>query len=222
MSVASTLYVSGINTDNIVAFNTSDGSSSVYFPSGSLNNPFGLDLSPGDDSIYIADSGNNQVIESALPIPSVIETFAAPNGDPYQPIDVLLAPDGSELYVSTFGTTPSTDNQILRYDPTDGSFIGSWTIAGPAGDLAGLAITPDGSTLFVADNLNNLIYQLDTSTGISSVFNTVDTIEDPGFLLYVSEINASGVPEPGSLILLGLSSLGLGLHARRRRSKRQR
>lgn len=210
----SALYVAGIGTDNVVRFNTANGSPSAVV-TGSLSNPQGLQLAPDGNSLFIANSGGNNTLRKSVTTGATLTTYAAP-GSFYSPSDVELSPDGSTLYVSTFGDSSATNNKILRYNAATGSFLGSWTVAGPEGDLYGLALNTAGSTLFVSDVFNNQIYTVDTATGVSSPFNTTAALSNPAFLVFSP--TPAAVPEPSSLALLSLcGAFGAGAAWRGRR-----
>jgi len=211
-----TLYVSGIGTDEVITFNTSTGTPTAAITSG-LSNPQGIHLAPDGNSLFIANSSANNAVQRGLPGGSLVQQFNPP-GSFYAPSDVLLSPDASTLYVSTFGDSAATNNQLLRFDASTGSFLGSWTVPDPDGDLYGMAISPDGSRLFVSDIFNGRIFQVDTATGVADPFQTSDALSAPAFLLYVPDGVISSVPEPSTFAMTGAGLVVIsGLLWRRRR-----
>ena len=196
------LYVSSLDSDRLFVFNTSTGSNNPSVQN--LNNPQGLTLAPDEGSIFIANSGGNNVIQASLPANAIIRTFTAP-AQFYSPSDVILSPDGSTLYVSTFGNSTETNNQILRYNVSSGAYLGEWAVPAPAGDMYGMTLNSDGSTLYVADVFNSRILRIDTATGVASAFTTDAVLSNPAFLLY------DPVPEPSAalLALCGVAALAL-------------
>jgi DNA-binding beta-propeller fold protein YncE len=214
-AAGTTLYVSGIGTDNIVSFNTTTGAATVL-PTATLTNPQGIRVSPGGNSLYVANSGGNNSREVSLATGATIRTFTAP-GSFYSPSDVTTSVDGSTLFVSTFGDSAATNNQILRYAAT-GTYLGSFTVSGPEGDMYGMALNTTGSTLFVADVFNSTIRTIDTASGTSGTFATEAVLSAPAFMLYVP----TAVPEPTTIGLIGISLAGACYLVWRRQRTSQR
>lgn len=140
----------------------------------------GLALDSQNGILYIADTGESLVRKLDLNAMMVSTLAGAPtpgyaDGPGAQarfnhPWGLALSPDGSTLYVTDVG-----NNAIRTIDVATGVVA---TIAGGQGpgdadgvgpaahfyDPTGLALSPDGKTLFISDFNNNLIRKLDLTT----------------------------------------------------------
>jgi hypothetical protein len=158
-----------------------------------------LGASPGraraDSILYVSESNNT--IQSFTP-GSVASTFAStglsnPAG---------LAFDGSgNLYAANFG-----NNTIEEFTP--GGVASTFASTG-LNDPFGLAF--DGSGNLYAANQGNYTIEKFTPGGVASTFAT--TTSSPRFLAF----GPSAVPEPPSLVLMMLGSLGTIAGLARRR-----
>ena len=171
------------------------------FPQGILAAP--------DGSIYIADTGNDMIrkittggVSGGVQVPLhlhhmsvTVESVAGanhraryrdgvgPNARFNNPEGMAISPDGKTLYVAD-----SRNNMIRKIDlatktvstvaghtfPSSGDGVGK-----EAGfeSPRGLAMSPDGKTLYVADSGNNMIRKIDLST------NAVTTLAGAGKLM---------------------------------------
>ena len=161
-------------------------------PNARFNNPEGLAISPDGKTLYVADSRNNMIrkIDLATKTVSTIAGHTFPSsGDGVgksagfeSPRGLAISPDGKTLYVAD-----SRNNMIRKIDlatktvstiaghsfPSSGDGVGK-----SAGfeTPRGLAISPDGKTLYVADSGNNMIRKIDLAT------STVTTLAGAGKL----------------------------------------
>lgn len=169
--------------------------------------PQGIVAAP-DGTIYIADTGNDLIrkissngLSASTPTPAHLRHLAVdvenvagsdhraryrdgvgPNARFNNPEGLAISPDGKTLYVAD-----SRNNMIRKIDlatktvstiaghtfPSSGDGVGK-----SAGfeTPRGLAISPDGNTLYVADSGNNMIRKIDLAT------NTVTTLAGAGKL----------------------------------------
>ena len=204
-----TLYISDSGNDLIRKVTVSGGSATVVTLAGvnhhgrwrdgvgtaaRFNNPEGLAISPDGKTLFIADSRNNRIRKMDLASNSVStvagRSFPGSNDGVgtgagfYAPKGIAITPDGKTLYVSDSG-----NNMIRKIDLATGNVS---TVAGKGAlsygsddgigvaasfrEPRGLAITPDGSTLYVADTYNNLVRKIVLAT------NAVSTVAGhPGF-----------------------------------------
>jgi len=146
-------------------------------------NPLGLVLSPDNERLYVANSGNGSgstvsVIDTITN--AVVGTITVGN----TPTHLSISPDGSRLYVSN-----QRSSNLTVIDTT--TLTAVQTIPLPSGPWAS-AITPDGRYLYVTDRSGSPLSVVDTSTftsvAVSAGMNGVDVAISPdGRFAYVSQ-----------------------------------
>ena len=113
---------------------------------------------------YVANSGNNTV--SAIDTVTNTVTATIPLASP--PYAVVASPDGARIYVAdqiiNVFTQVFSSTAIYVIDPSTNTVVR--TIPVPNTDfLQGLAITPDGKTLYATDGLSDTVYVIDAASG---------------------------------------------------------
>lgn len=121
---------------------------------------------------------------------------------------VAFGPDGN-LYVTNFG-----GGDILRFDGTTGAFIDQFVPVG-SGGLSSLPrpllFGPDGN-LYVGDYGNGSVLRYNGTTGAfidAFVAAGSGGLLGPTFLVFSGQ--ATSVPEPATLFLLGSGVIGLAM-----------
>jgi len=142
-----------------------------------------------------------------------VTAFAPDFGNGYHIDAMVLSPDHATLYVGGAFTTADGANRngVAAFSTADGALT-SFSPAGAVGAQA-LAISPDGSTLYIADDAHHLV-AVSTATGATiwsvSAGNWWDSslvVSPDGSTIYASQINATpalsalatatGAPVPG-------------------------
>jgi YVTN family beta-propeller protein len=167
-----------IDTDSLAVLSSLDVGSApsqvVLSPDGTLayiTNSFGFDMAVLEGQVVVVDTATDSVV-------SVIPLFTLPGS-------IVLTPDGGRAYVGivsrlanggeAMGFTP--DQQVAVIDLAT-SIVTRW-IRVP-GAPAGIAITPDGSGVYVAIPSANAISVIDTATDTLAL--TIDVAPGPNGL----------------------------------------
>ena len=139
---------------------------------GAINFAWSIALQPGTGDVFVANRESDQV-EVFSPNGTTLAidgSNGSADGDFSFPQGIAFAPNG-DLYVSDTG-----NDRIQEFTVNSNgtlNFVASYGTEGtgssaPAGDLnqpTGIAVSPDGSTLWVADTLNNRVQSLALSSG---------------------------------------------------------
>ncbi|EOD12963.1 hypothetical protein EMIHUDRAFT_213242 [Emiliania huxleyi CCMP1516] len=181
-----TLYVADYFNSRIRKIDTSGGATTTLAGSGtntfadgtgtdaSFNFPNGVAVSGG--TVYVADMYNHRIrkIDTSGGVTTTLAgsgtgTFADGTGTAasfYYPHGVAVSPDGMTVYVAD-----SSNHRIRKIDTSGGvttTLAGSVTVGSADGTgtaasfnfPSGVAVSPDGMTVYVADADNNRIRQV--------------------------------------------------------------
>ena len=168
--------------------------------------PAGAVASPDGSRLYVVNMGNNTV--------SVIDTTSntvAENIDiAATPHNIAISRDGRYVYVSNHANGAVVASTVSVIDTNTNTVTTTITIPDPDGHNYGsyLAVSPDGSQLFVANRADQSISVVDATT------NTVISTRNVGYCgdgemvfapdgrLYVNESSAVVVLDPVSMTVL--------------------
>lgn len=126
------------------------------------SNPEGIVISSNGHAVYVANTGSNTV--SVIDTKTNTVTFTIPVN--YIPFTLALTPDGRTLYVLE---EPNGYDLIVAINSVTKGSVGSM-VAGGGGDVANIAITPDGKYLYSINEVDETIDIFDTSTNQGTGF----------------------------------------------------
>jgi outer membrane protein assembly factor BamB len=196
-------------TGAVERFNGTTGASLNPFVtagSGGLSNPEGFAIGR-DGNLYVGSNDDGKVRRYNGTTGAFIDIFAT---GATSARGVAFGPDGN-LYVTNFG-----GGDVLRFNGITGAFIDKFvtddtTKNGGLGSLPRpLVFGPDGN-LYVGDYGNGSVLRYNGTTGAfidAFAASGSGGLVGPTFLVF-SEQNATPVPEPGTLVLLGSGLTGL-------------
>lgn len=176
-----TAYVADSNTSSIsviaTATNTVTSEITETSSPGNPQDPSALALSPDGSVLYVANSGNSgiQNVEAiSTSTGNYLNDVVISGG---QSLDgIAVTPNGNTAYVADGGTGEVTP--ITLSTMTTGTLITLPQDSGAPASPIGLAITPDGSKLFVTDQDGSDTYAI--STALNTIIATIPVGNGPG------------------------------------------
>ncbi len=185
----------GNSNNNISVINAATNTivNNIIFPNGGSGGD-GIDISPDGSKLYYASTGTEGIADTVFVINTASGSVIA--GIPFSTQGgvrgIVVSPDGSKAYVadnSDIVVINTTTNTILTTINTAGNY------------LYGIAITPDGSTVYATAYFSEQLYILNTST--NAVSGTVSTgtesfplgvaVSPDGSKVYVSNVGLNNV-----------------------------
>jgi DNA-binding beta-propeller fold protein YncE len=189
-----TLYVANRGNADVHRFDVATGARTQLYASTLVSLNTGLALSSNESTLYVAGlTGDNLVaFNTTTGAASDLGIFSLNN-----PQGVLLAPGGASVYISQ-----TANDRVVQRNLVGGALIRTFQAPGILDEPGGLALSGDGSTLYVSNigasmSTNNLILRFNTATGASTGIFTVPAPEGDmlglalspdGSTLFVSDV----------------------------------
>ncbi len=137
--------------------------------------PFGVVVSPNNQFVYAANYGGASVsvIDAAT---NTVQTTISVDRNP---AELAISSDGSKLYV----TNEKAPGTVTVVDLANGN--STHTITGLGTNAYGVALTPDGKQLWVANSGGNTVNVIDTSN--HSVVSSIVVGTRPAFIAFTPD-----------------------------------
>ncbi len=161
----------------------------------SFNCPWGIAADVNGD-LYVADC-YNRLIRKISASDSTVSTFTIPvllNGKNfYSPNDIALDLVTHNLYVTDF------NKHVMRMDPSGNATV----IYEDSMALAGIAVSPDGKSLFISNNTTGTIIKTDIDGSNASVFTS--GLVTPRNIIFDNSGQMYVASYPSSVYAIGLN-----------------
>ena len=146
-----------------------------------FNVPAGLAVNKGNDKLYVGDF-NNHIVRVVYLAYNLVSTIAGYPGSAgwtdgpatsvflYNPFQPVLNPTETTLYFTSLRRVCALNLQTMMVSTLVGSNVGAYGAvdgvgtSAVVGNLYGLAITKDGSTLWTADNAFGVVKSINIAT----------------------------------------------------------
>lgn len=196
----SRLYVTNRDSNNVTIIDAIKYRTVGTIPVGNM--PYDITLSPDGKTAYVTNNQDNTVSIINTTEKKVIGTVKVGNG----PYGILANPVDGDVYV--IDSLDGTVSVIRGNSVVD-------TINAGNGTTKGIAVTPDGSRLFVANTNNNSISIINTTS--YKVIDTVNTGKSPygiaispdGLYAYISNSGSQNI----SILLISDNTIRVSLNA---------
>ena len=144
-------FVAERGDDALSVIETVGPSVALTIPVGSA--PGSIATIPCLDKIYVTQADDDSVGVISIGSLALVKEIAGL----FEPRDIVASPYGHRVYVSTGGGV------VGVIDTADDSLVATWDIGGD--ELTGLDISPDGKTLYVADDRASVTFAIDAFSG---------------------------------------------------------
>jgi DNA-binding beta-propeller fold protein YncE len=143
--------------------------------------PEGVAVSPDSKSAYVVDSGDNAVSQYNIdPVTGALSPkFPATVATGTTPREIAVSPNGKSVYVTNANdVTGAIDNTVSQYDVGAGGTLTPKLLAKvPTGrGPLGIAVSPDGKSVYVANSLEATVSQYDVGAGGALTAKTPATV----------------------------------------------
>ena len=157
------VYISNTGSDEVWVVDMDSETVVAVVPVG--DDPRGIDIAPDNSRVYVANRFDNSVSVINTATNSVAQTIdlgASQLVTAIEPYDVVVSPDGSQLYVAMKnGGSENGDGTVVVVDLPSGVVVAEAILDGDASP-EGIVVTPDGQEVYVAGRGD--MYIVDVST----------------------------------------------------------
>ena len=178
--------------------------------------PVGVKATPDRTQVWVANSGSGSISIIDFASKTVVGTINLPplhGAFPAQPNNIAFLPDGTRAYVTDHDAQSGSTVYVI--DVASQAVIQQ---IGVGNFPSGMAVSPDGSQVWITCRADNNVYVIDTLTNtvIQVIANislpTGITFNPTGTTVYVAEGNPVGgvvaVIDPGTFTVLNTIAVG--------------
>jgi gliding motility-associated-like protein len=208
-------YIADYDLDTVSVINTATNAVVATIPVG--NGPLDVAVSPDGTRAYVTNYNDATVSVINTATNMVIATVVVGVGEKNntkgdEPGAIVVSPDGSHVYVfNAYGSNPSGASFYVSVINTSTNTVANTVGVGIVSD--GMAISPDGTKLYLTDINGGGVAVLNTSTFAVNESITVGNIpyglavSPDGSLLYVVNSNANaGTNSQGSVSVVNTAT----------------
>ncbi len=172
-----TAYVVDGANKRVYPLTISSGTLGTGIAVGTQGDPGAIVVTPTGESVYVANYGAHTVSAIATSSNTVTATITIGAGETGKPIALAPTPNSAHVYVADQGNSQIDDITTSSNTVTKTIAVGSMVDANVAagGDPDILAITPDGSKLYVASYTGHGVEDIATAT--DTVTSTIALFE---------------------------------------------
>jgi DNA-binding beta-propeller fold protein YncE len=158
------VYVANLLSGNVSQYDAASGGLSPLSPAmvAAGNRPFWVAVTPDGQNVYVTNSGDGTVSQYSVGAGGVLSakspaTIAAGSN----PGGVAVSPDGHNVYVANLGTARG-GGSVSQYSVGAGGVLSAKSPAAVlgGGNWVGVAVSPDGTSVYVTSLLNAFVEQL--------------------------------------------------------------
>ena len=161
-----TAYIVDGTNDLVYPLTISSGALGTGIPVGIQGDPGAIAVSPNGEDVYVANYGSHSVSVISTSTGKVTATVTIGAGTTGKPIALVVSPNSAHVYVADQGHSQVAD--IATATNTVSQTIEVGSLADPnvaaGGDPNILALSPDGSRLFVASYTGHGVEDIATAT----------------------------------------------------------
>jgi DNA-binding beta-propeller fold protein YncE len=135
---------------------------------GTGQDPSGLAVSPDGDSVYVANNSSNTISQYNVGAGGKLSPKSpATVTDNQSPFRVAVSPDGKSVYATNFPRGSGSPTTVSQFNVGAGGTLSPKSPATVGAGIGpeGVAVSPNGGSVYVANNLSNTISQYNVGAG---------------------------------------------------------
>jgi YVTN family beta-propeller protein len=192
-----TAYVTNYNSNSVTPVNLHTGKPGKEIPAGS--GPAGIAVAPNGKTAYVTDAGTDPIGDTVTPIDLKTDKPGTPIVVGDGPQGIAITPDGTTAYVADAGAIVSGQTGAIGKTVTPITLASGKALPPiPVGNApVGIAVTPDGSAVYVTNANSGSVTPIATATNTASPAVEVDGSPQAVAISGTTVWVADGAPHAG-------------------------